>query len=102
MYTYSPFETVSHCVFQAALTLMILLPHSPKCWDYNHIAPCLAFDNSLMRTICLLAPHVNIYVVGMQNFCGIKLYTKVLDTVHRCWVNEVDEILSRARFLWED
>jgi hypothetical protein len=35
-------ETVSCCIAQAGLKLMLLLPQSPRCWDYRRELPHLA------------------------------------------------------------
>lgn len=36
------FDTVSHHVAEAGITLAILLPWSLMCWDYRCVPPCLA------------------------------------------------------------
>jgi hypothetical protein len=37
------FETRPHCVAQAGLELVLLLPQPPKCWHYRHALARLAF-----------------------------------------------------------
>jgi hypothetical protein len=41
------FETGSHCVAQAILELLILLPEPPENWDFTLGPPCLAVKSTL-------------------------------------------------------
>jgi hypothetical protein len=48
------FETGFHCVAQAGLKLLILLPLPPDCWDYRYELQCSAACSVLLNIADLL------------------------------------------------
>jgi hypothetical protein len=43
------FETESYNIAKAGLKPSILQPHSPECWDYRKVPPCLAHLRTFLR-----------------------------------------------------
>lgn len=68
---YSPRWPGAHCIAQAGLGLLEILPPPPNCWDYAHVAPRLTLNSQCIIPKC--KKYKQLANIMSQNVVGKKM-----------------------------
>jgi hypothetical protein len=64
---------------QMALTLVILLPQPPECWDYRYVPPCLVYLQLLTKRFSQLLNLPNFFAKSLETFCiSVVMFTPLV------------------------